>query len=270
VKPHYKKLPESMRHKQLDLRKHAKPPAASHSAPVPKAEPSKSVDNFRSTLVEQPDSSTKEPELKNESEETATKELNQPVKKQKPKKRVRMILLLLLAFVLLALSVYILVLMFLPKIQKQSPEEVQNTVEQAIKQDKDMILIPTAGIKAEIAEGDANTLDKGLVWHRFPERGDPSKGGNTILTGHSFVWGYTPKQIKEQSIFYNLNEVKKGDEVTVVWDKKTYQYTVADIKEVKPNATDIENKTTDPTLTIYTCTQGGAADGRVVVIAKPK
>lgn len=259
-----------MRHKQLDLRKHAKPPTTSHSAPVPMTKPSKSVDNFRSTLVVQPDSNTEEPELKNEFEETATKELNQPVKKQKPKKRVRMILLLVLALVLLALSIYILVLMLLPKIQKQSPEEVQNTVEQAIKQDKDMVLIPAAGIKAEIAEGDANILDKGLVWHRFPERGDPSKGGNTILTGHSFVWGYTPQQIKEQSIFYNLNEVKKGDEVTVVWDKKTYQYTVADIKEVKPNATDIENKTTDPILTIYTCTQGGAADGRVVVIAKPK
>lgn len=259
-----------MRHKQLDLRKHAKPSTSSHSTPTPMAEPLKPVDNFKPTLVEQPDSKTKESELKNEFEETSTKEPDQPVRKQKPKKRMRMILLLFLAVVLLALSIYILVLMLLPKIQKQSPEEIQNTVEQAIKQDKDMILIPEAGIKAEIAEGDANILDKGLVWHRFPERGDPSKGGNTILTGHSFVWGYTPQQIKEQSIFYNLNEVKKGDEVTVVWDKKTYQYTVADIKEVKPNATDIESKTTDPILTIYTCTQGGAADGRVVVIAKPK
>lgn len=259
-----------MRHKQLDLRKHAKPPTTSHGAPTPMAEPLKPVDNLKPALVEQPDGKTKEPELESEFEKTSAKVQNQTVKKQKPKKRVRMILLLLLALVLLALSIYILVLMFLPKLQKQSPKEVQNTIEQAIKQDKDMVLIPAAGINAEIAEGDANVLDRGLVWHRFPDRGDPSKGGNTILTGHSFVWGYTPQQIKEQSIFYNLNEVKKGDEVTVVWDKKTYQYTVADIKEVKPNATDIENKTTEPTLTIYTCTQGGAADGRVVVIAKPK
>lgn len=259
-----------MRHKQLDLRKHAKPPATSHSATASMTKPLKSVDNFNPTLVEQPDGNTKEPKLNNDFENTSTKKQIEPVKNQKPKKRVRMILLLLLAVALLALSIYILVLMLLPKIQKQSPEEVQNTIEQAIKQDKDMVLIPAVGIKAEIAEGDTNILDKGLVWHRFPERGDPSKGGNTILTGHSFVWGYTPQQIKEQSIFYNLNEVKKGDEVTVVWNKKTYQYTVADIKEVKPNATDIENKTTDPTLTIYTCTQGGAADGRVVVIAKPR
>jgi sortase A len=209
-------------------------------------------------------------ELNNEFDKTPNTESNQTVKKQKPKRRVKMFLLLLFAILLLALSIYILVLMFLPKLQKQSPEEVQNTVEQAIKNDKDMVLIPTAGISAEIAEGDANILDKGLVWHRFPERGDPTKGGNTIFTGHSFVWGYTPQQIKEQSIFYNLNEVKEGDDVTVVWDKKTYQYTVTDIKEVKPNAIDIENKTADSILTIYTCTKGGAADGRVVVIAKPK
>ena len=268
MKPQNKKLPESMRHKQLDLRKHSKQLKPNQNTTSFNNTTRSQVDNLKPAVLSQPTTINKPVESKDPQAVTTA---HQPtIKNKKPKKRLKMILLLLLAMILLAVSIYILVLMFLPKIQKQSPKEVQNTVEQAIKQDKDMVLIPAAGINAEIAEGDANILDKGLVWHRFPERGDPSKGGNTILTGHSFVWGYTPQQIKEQSIFYNLNEVKKGDEVTVVWDKKTYEYTVSDIKEVKPNATDIENKTTDPILTIYTCTQGGAADGRVVVIAKPK
>jgi sortase A len=231
-----------MRHKTLDLRKLPKPmylSTSSQSEPTSPASP-KSDDPSLQAIGSQ----------------------------HNKKKRALTVLFVVLAIILLLLSIYILVLMFSPKIQKQTANDIKKVTAEAITHNKNMLLIPSAGIQAEIAEGDVSVLDKGLAWHRFPDRGDPSNGGNTIITGHSFVWGYTPKQIKEKSIFYNLSDVKKGDEVTVVWDKKTYQYTVTDIKDVKPNATEIENKTKDPILTIYTCTSGGSADGRVVVIAK--
>ncbi len=60
-----------------------------------------------------------------------------------------------------------------------------------------------------------------------------------------------------------------GDDITVYWDKKDYRYKITEVKTVKPNETSIEAPSKEPKLTIYTCTLGGSADGRVVVIAKP-
>lgn len=182
----------------------------------------------------------------------------------------RKILLIIIAGLLIGVGAYILVLLLTPKVQKKTAKTIETSQSQLVKaSDKNILVIPSAGIEAEISEGNVNVLDKGLVWHRLPKEGNPEKGGNTILTGHSFVWGYTPKQVKEQSIFYNLSDVKKGDAIQVRWNGKIYNYVASEIKQVKPNETDIEKPSKDPKLTIYTCTLGGSADGRVVVIAKP-
>jgi LPXTG-site transpeptidase (sortase) family protein len=63
---------------------------------------------------------------------------------------------------------------------------------------------------------------------------------------------------------------KVGDEVVINWEGKQYKYRITKLKTVKPNAIEVEDQTSDPQLTIYTCTLGGAADGRVVVVAKPE
>lgn len=182
----------------------------------------------------------------------------------------RKILLIIIAGLLIGVGAYILVLLLTPKVQKKTAKTIETSQSQLVKaSDKNILVIPSAGIEAEISEGNVNVLDKGLVWHRLPKEGSPEAGGNTILTGHSFVWGYTPKQVKEQSIFYNLSDVKKGDAIQVRWNGKIYNYVASEIKQVKPNETDIEKPSKDPKLTIYTCTLGGSADGRVVVIAKP-
>lgn len=161
-------------------------------------------------------------------------------------------------------------LLMFPKVSKTPAKTISEQARQEPAKDVDTIFIPSANIKADISEGDINVLDKGLAWHRLPERGTPPTGGNTIITGHSFVWGTTPGEIKKKSIFYDLEKTKLGDEVTIHWDGKNYKYKVSEVKTVKPNALEIEKKTTQPTLTIYTCTLGGAADGRVVVVAKPE
>lgn len=196
------------------------------------------------------------------------KQHNNPHSPKKSKK-ITSVILIVIAGILLGIGVYILILLFTPKLQKKSAKEFQKTQEQLQQSDKNFLTISSAGIAAEISEGDVNVLDKGVVWHRLPKEGNPEKGGNTVLTGHSFVCGYTPKQIKEQSIFYNLNEVKVGDKVEVRWNGKTHSYIVSETKQVKPNQTEIEKPSTEAKLTIYTCTLGGSADGRVVVIAKP-
>jgi sortase A len=180
------------------------------------------------------------------------------------------IAMVIIAGLLLGFGIYILILLLTPKIQKKTEQTIlKSQTQQPIDSNKNELIIPSAGIEAEISEGNITVLDKGLVWHRLPKEGNPTIGGNMILTGHSFVWGYTPKQVKEKSIFYNLSDAKKGDLLQVRWDGKIYKYKVLEIKQVKPNATEIEKPSKEPKLTIYTCTLGGSADGRVVVIAIP-
>lgn len=188
---------------------------------------------------------------------------------QSKKRTSTSVILIIIAGVLLGAGIYILLLLLTPKLSRNSAKEFQKTQEQLQVSNKNFLTIPSASIAAEISEGDVNVLDKGVVWHRLPAVGNPEKGGNTILTGHSFVWGYTPKQIKEQSIFYNLNEVKVGDKLQVRWNNTTYNYEVSETKQVKPNQIEIEKPSKEAKLTIYTCTLGGSADGRVVVIARP-
>jgi LPXTG-site transpeptidase (sortase) family protein len=190
------------------------------------------------------------------------------VKKSKSRKNSALVLIVI-AGLLLGLGVYILALLLTPKLQKKSAQEFQKTQEQLQKSDKNLLTIKSAGVATEISEGDVNVLDKGLVWHRLPKEGNPEVGGNMILTGHSFVWGYTPKQVKENSIFYNLGDAKVGDPIEVRWNGKSYNYKVSETKQVKPNQIEIEKPSKDPKLTIYTCTLAGSADGRVVVIAVP-
>lgn len=167
--------------------------------------------------------------------------------------------------VLLALGIYLLVLYlsprFVPALKRNSTVKVEEDA-------SNRIAIPSTGINVVIKEGGEEQLEHG-AWHRFPERGNPEIGGNFILSAHSFVWGLTPDQVTEKSYFYSLKDVNVGDEIVVRWNSKDYKYKVEETFQIKPTQTEIENPTIDPRLTIYTCTEGGSADGRVVVVAKP-
>jgi len=174
-----------------------------------------------------------------------------------------------LALGLFLLAAYIIYILLTPAIQKKSPDEIKTVAQESAKEDKDAIFIPAVGVQAQIVQGSSNVLDMGVAWNRLPKQGSPATGGNMIITGHSFVWGLDPKQVKQNSIFYDLKSTKVGDEVLINWQGKQYKYAVQEVKTVKPNALDIEFQTAKPRLTIYTCTAGGAADGRVVVVATP-
>jgi len=191
------------------------------------------------------------------------------VTKSTKKNRIINALLFVIPIVLIAVGAYILLLLFTPKINKTQPKNTTEVIEEIKKTNQNTLLISTAGVYAPILEGGDEVLDKGLL-HRVPKNGNPEIGGNFVVSGHSFVWGFTPQQVKEKSVFYNLSDVKVGDEIVAYWNKKLYYYTVIEKKTVKPNAVEIENKTKDPILTIYTCTPAGSADGRVVLVAKPK
>jgi sortase A len=123
------------------------------------------------------------------------------------------------------------------------------------------VIIPSILLDQTINEG-TNTyseLAKG-VW-RWPSGSTPDKGGNTILIGHRFT--YT----NPRGVFYELNEVAIGDQIGIIWNNKTYDYTVTTITQDSPNQTSILNQTTQPEVTLYTCTPLFAPKFRLVVVA---
>lgn len=121
------------------------------------------------------------------------------------------------------------------------------------------LVIPQMDLDNEVNEGRyADTLNKG-VWHR-PKTSTPDRGGNTVFVAHRFTY-------KSPATFYHLDKLKKDDVFAVFWNGKEYNYKVREIRTVNPSDVYIEDSTTDPILTLYTCTPMWTAKQRLVVIS---
>lgn len=155
----------------------------------------------------------------------------------------------------------------LPRLMGKSSIDL-NVLDDA--QDKrDRIQIAKLGIEVPFFGGtDVKLLEKG-AWHRFPERGDPVKGGNFILSAHRFHLGLTPQGTRTRSPFYNLNKLAPGDDIKVFFQGQTYTYQVTRRYKIKPNQVSIEAPSTEAKMTLYSCTMAGPQDGREVIEAKP-
>lgn len=167
-----------------------------------------------------------------------------------------MALLLLGAYLLLMAKAPTVLVAGLKPTVIEAPQEVK---------DKQLI-IPKIGVNIGFNEGSQAVLHDG-AWHRFPERGDPQKGGNFILAAHRFVMGYTPKRTKEMSFLYNIDKLDVGDAILIDWQGQRYNYKISKIETVKPTQTEIEAASDDAKLTLYTCTLNGSNDGRIVIEA---
>lgn len=131
------------------------------------------------------------------------------------------------------------------------------------------LYIPKIDVNVSYSIGDALALEKGAWWRR-PENGSPVDGGNFILSAHRFVMGPTPQGTLQKSPFYNIGRMAIGDEIIVDYQGSRYHYIIDKIFAVTPDAVEIEERTDQPQLTLYSCTLGGSADGRDVIIAKLK
>lgn len=124
----------------------------------------------------------------------------------------------------------------------------------------DTLSIPQIGVFAPIIEGPtARAMEMG-VWHR-PGTGDPVVGGNMVLVGHRFLYTSGPKT------FYHLDKVAVGDILTVYWQKQAYRYEVESVLVTQPDAVEIEQASSTPLLTVYTCTPLFTVDKRLVIRA---
>lgn len=179
------------------------------------------------------------------------------------KKRITGMLMTLFAIICFGVGAYLLLLTQAPRINllRQIPTDSEQ-----IKENR--VIIPVAKIDEPIIEGGSEALDKG-AWHRYPERGNPAKGGNFIISGHRFVFDTNPSAVSAKSRFYYIEKLSAGDKITIHWEGKKYNYIVSRKYQVEPDQTEIEDVTKDPVLTLYSCTLGGRYDGRIVIEAKP-
>lgn len=129
------------------------------------------------------------------------------------------------------------------------------------------LYIPSITLNIDYAAGGPEVLND-KSWWRYPERGNPEKGGNFILSAHRFEIGFTPDETIRKSPFYHFDRISEGDKVYVDFEGKRYEYIIEKKLSVKPTAVEIENPTEGHQLTIYTCDLGGQDVGREVAIAR--
>lgn len=122
------------------------------------------------------------------------------------------------------------------------------------------LIIPSIGVDMLILEGATErTLDRGGIWH-IPLTSDPSLGSNTVLSGHR--WQYLPPSGRT---LYLLDKVQVGEPIIVYWQGKEYDYRVSAREVVDPSRLDIQQATTEPRLTIFTCTPLFSTKQRLVL-----
>jgi len=145
----------------------------------------------------------------------------------------------------------------LPKKRVTLPEGTQAQTSSHPKTDS--LLIPGISFEELVHTGGKRALSMG-VW-RLPYTSTPDKGGNTVLVGHRFTYAGS-------AVFYHLDKVKEGDRLGLYWQDKLYTYEVFNIRTVTPDEVSVEANTTEPRLTLYTCTPLWSTTHRLVIQAR--
>ena len=194
----------------------------------------------------------------------------EPPKDSAPRKPSLLRRLIQLGLVLvIAIASYALWLQFVAVKPSLSREEQQKFLSSVPVTTTNRLIIPKIAVNNEIGEGDWHVLDQAKSWHRYPERGNPQRGGNFILAAHRYVFAWLPQRVTEMSVLYNIDKLAAGDTIYIDWQSQRYQYTIEKVSLVAPSDTDIEQPTKDSRLTLYSCTLKGERDGRELIIAKP-
>lgn len=137
------------------------------------------------------------------------------------------------------------------------------------------ILIPKIGANSQVfANVDPSNPDnylpvlkKGVAHARGTAL--PGEGGSIYLFAHSTdnFWDVGIYN----AVFYLLKNLSHGDQVTLFYLGKRYDYTVSDTKIVDPNDVSFitDSRTTQSQLVLQTCWPPGTTWKRLLVIAKP-
>ncbi|MFA6423500.1 MAG: class D sortase [Patescibacteria group bacterium] len=162
----------------------------------------------------------------------------------------------------------------LPNVKKQTllsdPISKNNQFSLANLEDNH-IIIPKININAPITwnsevddEALLSNLQKGVVHYKGTAL--PDEKGNVFITGHSSYYAWDKGQYK--SIFALLNKLQKGDQIALSYKNQVYVYEIVETIVVEPKDTWVLDPTTDPMLTLMTCTPVGTNLRRLIVRSK--
>jgi sortase A len=187
---------------------------------------------------------------------------------KKAKRSIGKKLFFILPLLMCLSGLYLLVLVLTP-VYYPPPEPLKGwnePVPEKAEITEQRVYIPRLSLNLKFDDTE-NALNNGL-WHRYPNRGDPEKGGNFILAGHRFELAPTPSETRRKSPLYHIDKLEVGDYLYSDFNGKRYLYEITKKFNVKPTQVEIEAPSEDAKLTLYTCTLGGENDGRNVVEAK--
>jgi LPXTG-site transpeptidase (sortase) family protein len=107
-------------------------------------------------------------------------------------------------------------------------------------------------------------LESGVV--HYANTALPGEAGNSVIFGHSSNDWWEPGNYK--FVFVLLDKLAVGDTFSVNYNSKQYIYKVSETKVVLPTDLSVLNSTTDPEMTLITCTPPGTSWKRLIVKAK--
>ncbi len=117
------------------------------------------------------------------------------------------------------------------------------------------IQIPAIGIDATVVMGDGwEQLKKGVGQHL--DSANPGEEGNLVLSAHNDIFG---------EIFRNLDKLKKGDEIIIITQDRSFTYAVTDTVVVEPTRVDLMGSTNDKMITLISCYPYMVDNKRIVV-----
>lgn len=110
-----------------------------------------------------------------------------------------------------------------------------------------------------------NGLKTGVV--HYPGTAIPGQNGNVFITGHSSFYPWFSGKFGDA--FAPLHDLKIGDEFSVFWSQKKFNYQIREIKVVDPEDVSVLSQPKNRRLaTLMTCTPIGTTKKRLILIAE--
>ncbi len=137
------------------------------------------------------------------------------------------------------------------------------------------IIIPKINANAKVVQNvnpyKSNEYQKALTQGVAHASGSatPDQKGNVFIFAHSATNWYQASQYN--AVFYLLNKLEKGDNITVYFDNTPYNYSVDQIKFVNSDEIDyLSTNQNSNQLTLMTCWPPGTTLKRLIIIAIKK
>lgn len=117
------------------------------------------------------------------------------------------------------------------------------------------IQIPAIGVNAPVVLGDGwEQLKKGVGQHIGTA--NPGDKGNLVLSAHNDIFS---------EIFRDLDKLKKGDEVIIITQDRTFTYVITGSQIVEPTRVDLLAQTSESMITLISCYPYLVDNKRIVV-----